>query len=179
MDEPKKYSLAVFASDQGPGDAERSSIMSQAGSFLAKQGAQIICVSSNGGICIPLITVARSAGGEVTIIADQNFEPPSALSGIPVERFSTQPEKLRRVGDLSDAFVGLPGSLGSVTNLFEAWTVAGSGKPVALLNKNRAFEVMRGFVGDIVSSKVSNVERQLQFADNIEELWSKLSRMMT
>jgi len=179
MDEPQKYTLAVFASDQGPGDAERSSIMSQAGSFLAKQGAQIICLSSGGGICIPLITSARSAGGEVIIVADQEFEAPSALSDVPVERFSTQSEKLIRVGDLSDAFVGLPGSLVSVTSLFEAWTAAGSGKPVALLNKNRAFEVMRGFVGDIVSSKVSNVERQLQFSDNIEELWSRLSRMMT
>jgi hypothetical protein len=37
--------LAVFASDKGPGDAERSSIMSQAGTLLARHGARIICLA--------------------------------------------------------------------------------------------------------------------------------------
>ena len=178
MDEAKKFSLAIFSSDQGPGDAERASIMSQAGAFFARQNARIVCLSSNGNLCVPLITSARSVGGEVTIIADSDFEAPSALSGIPMERFPTRAEKLQRVDELADAFVGLPGSLASVTSLFDTWTTTDGSKPVALLNKNRAFEVMRGFVGDIVSSKVTDIESHLQFADNMEDLWSRLSRML-
>jgi len=178
MDEAKKFSLAVFSSDQGPGDAERASIMSQAGAFLARHNARIVCLSSNGNLCVPLITSARSVGGEVTIIAGSDFEAPSALSGVPMERFPTHPEMHQRVNELADAFVGLPGSLASVTCLFDVWATSDGSIPVALLNKNRAFEVMRGFVGDIVSSKVSDIENHLQFADNMEDLWNRLSRML-
>ncbi|MDB5537996.1 MAG: hypothetical protein JWQ65_2871, partial [Devosia sp.] len=42
--------LAVFASDKGPGDAERASIMTQAGMYFARHGASIICVAENGVI---------------------------------------------------------------------------------------------------------------------------------
>ena len=40
--------LGVFASDHGPGDAERATIMSQAGSFLARKGAQLACLAEGG-----------------------------------------------------------------------------------------------------------------------------------
>ena len=61
--------LGVFASDLGPGDAERASIMSQVGSFLARKGARLVCLVDKGEIPVPLITSARTAGGEVTLIA--------------------------------------------------------------------------------------------------------------
>jgi hypothetical protein len=76
--------LAVFASDKGPGDAERSSIMSQAGTLLARHGARIICLADETLDNIPLITSARAAGGEVLIVADAAFQAPAALAEVPV-----------------------------------------------------------------------------------------------
>lgn len=175
-DAVKNPSLVIFASDQGPGDAERSSIMSQAGSFLAREGARIICINHGSDLCIPLITSARSAGGEVIILAESEFVAPAGLSDVPIERLSTKPEIYQRTGELADAFVGLPGSLASATSLFDAWTAAGEGKPVALLNKNRAYEFLRGFMVDVMSSKIKNLDRHLHVADNIEDLWNRLSR---
>ena len=175
----KTYSVAVFASDQGPGDAERSSIMLEVGSFLAKQGVCIVCVTHNGSLGVPLITSARSVGGETKIIADQDFETPSALSGVAIERFAGKPEKYQRISEVVDAYIGLPGSLASATSLFETWSGAGRGKPVGLLNRNRAFEVMRGFVTDVVGSDVKRVERRVLFADSVEDLWSRLLRSLT
>ena len=48
--------LAVFASQQGPGDPERSSIMSQAGTYFARKGARIVCLIDALTVPVPLIT---------------------------------------------------------------------------------------------------------------------------
>ena len=51
--------IAVFASDRGPGDAERASLMSQAGSYFARRGARIVCLAEDDVIPVPLITAIR------------------------------------------------------------------------------------------------------------------------
>ncbi len=169
--------LAVFASDKGPGDAERASIMSQAGTLLARRGARIVCIADGAMETIPLVTSARAAGGEVLILADDGFQPPAALVDVAVERIEDPEQRLRRIGELADAFVGLPGSLASSAALYRAWQRAGAGasrKPVILLNRNRAYESMRGFAADIISHSVSHADHIVTFTDNVEDLWNKV-----
>jgi len=172
------YALAIFASDKGPGDAGRSSIMSETGTFLAKKGVRIICLVNQSGLSVPLVKSARAAGGEVLVIADDKFVMPPAISGIDVERFATLAERRQRVGELSNALLGLPGSLDSVTNLYETWVATGGQKPVALLNRHRAYEVLRGFAADIYGYTVSDWERRLQISENLDELWNKLTKVL-
>ncbi|MDB5541528.1 MAG: DNA-processing protein [Devosia sp.] len=170
--------LAVFASDKGPGDAERSSIMSQAGTLLARHGAKLICLAEETLDAIPLITSARAAGGEVLIVADAAFLAPPALAEVPVERIDDPEARVRRVGELAQGFVGLPGSLVSAAALYRTWVRAGAGaggKPVVLLNRNRAFEAMRGMATDILSHSVSHSDRLVVFTDNVEDLWNRVA----
>lgn len=170
--------IAVFASDEGPGDPERSSLMSLAGGLIARHGARIVCLAQGRSVAVPLITSARAAGGEVLIIADEAVHVPGALSGIPVERLAEPEDRLRRVAALADMFVGLPGSLASAGDLYKAWVRAGggaSGKPVVLLNRNRAFEVMRGLAADVLSHSVRRQDRMVVFTDNPEDLWNKIA----
>ncbi|WDR02717.1 hypothetical protein PSQ19_00275 [Devosia algicola] len=173
--------LAVFASDKGPGDAERASIMGQAGTYLARRGAKILCLAENGILPVPLITAARAAGGAVTIIADAGMVLPRALASIPVEIIADRDQRWTRVGELADAFVGLPGSLDSSTGLFGSWTsakAAGHYCPVVFLNKHRAFEVLRGYAADVLSPGLKGHERIVQFTESIEDLWSRVSRLL-
>jgi predicted Rossmann-fold nucleotide-binding protein len=172
--------LAVFASDKGPGDAERASIMSQAGTYFARKGARIVCLAEGRSTAIPLITSARAAGGEIIVIADQSFGLPRALAGVPLEQIADVEGRLARVAALADAFIGLPGSLASISSLYLTWLKAGGGaggKPVVLYNRNNAFEVLRGYSADILSHSIRHHERLMQFADSIEDLWSRVSRL--
>lgn len=173
-----KPTLAVFASDLGPGDPERSSIMSQAGSLLARRGARIVCLAEQEAIAVPLITSARAAGGEVLIIADDELKVPAALADVPIERIGERELRLARVAALATVFVGLPGSLASASGLYSSWVKAGGGaggKPVVLLNRNRAFEVMRGMAADVLSHSLRRHDRYVVFTDSIEDLWNKVS----
>ena len=170
--------LAVFASDRGPGDPERSSLMSFAGSLLARRGARLVGLAQDGYVAVPLVTAARAAGGEVLLIADEHTPLPEALEGVPVERHADDEARLARMAALADIFVGLPGSLLSATNLYKCWVRAGagmSGKPVVLLNRNRAFEVLRGMAADVITHSVRRADRMLVFTDNPEDLWNKIA----
>lgn len=173
--------LAVFASDKGPGDAERSSIMSQAGTYLARRGARILCLAEDGVIPVPLITAARAAGGDVRIIADSSIVLPSALGGVLMEVVADRNERMARLGSLADGYVALPGSLASTSGLFAAWTAGrslGRSCPVVMLNRHRAFEVMRGYAADVLSHGLKGYDRAVQFADSIEDAWNRVSRMV-
>jgi predicted Rossmann-fold nucleotide-binding protein len=173
--------LAVFASDKGPGDAERASIMGQTGTYFAKRGASLVCIAENGVIPIPLITAARAAGGNVQIVADTTIVLPPALAGVTMEVLATQPERLARVANLAEAFVALPGSLASASALFGAWAAAkaqGRTMPVVMLNRHKAYEIMRGYAADVLSPGLPGYDRAVQFADTIEDLWSRVSRLV-
>jgi hypothetical protein len=174
--------IAIFASDKGPGDPERASIMSQTGTYFAKRGASIICLAENGIIPVPLITAARAAGGRVQIIADTSIVLPPALSGVTMEVMATREERLERLAQLAQAYVALPGSLASASALFGTWAAAklqGRTPPVVMLNRHKAYEVMRGYAADVLSPGLMGYERAVQFADTIEDLWARLSRLVS
>lgn len=170
--------LAVFASDRGPGDPERASLMSLAGSLLARRGARLVSLAQDGYVAVPLVTATRTAGGEVLLVADEHTQLPEALQGVPVERHADDEARLQRVAELADAFVGLPGSLLSATDLYKCWVRAGggaAGKPVVLLNRNRAFEMIRGMAADVITHSVRRADRMLVFTDNPEDLWNRVA----
>jgi len=173
--------IAVFASDKGPGDPERASIMSQAGTYFAKRGAQVLCLAENGVIPVPLITAARTAGGSVEIIADATIVLPPALAGVPMEVLPERADRLARVAARAQACVALPGSLASASALFGVWAAArtqGRTLPVVMLNRHRAYEVLRGYAADVLSPGLPGYDRAVQFADSIEDLWPRLLRLV-
>jgi hypothetical protein len=171
----RKPTLAIFASDKGAGDPERASIMSLAGSLIARRGARIISLAHGTTLAVPLITSARAAGGEVLIVADGQIQLPPALLDVAIERHADAEARFDRIAQLSDLIVGLPGSLASASDLYKSWVGSGDGKPVVLLNRNRAFEVVRGLAADVLSHSVKRQERMLVFTDNVEDLWNKVA----
>ena len=169
--------IGIFASDHGPGDAERATIMSQTGSFLARKGAKLACVvDTPDDIPVPLLTSARTAGGEVILIGDESFSEPSYLAGVTVEHAATSAQRFAQLAAISTLYVALPGSLASAISLYKTWVSGGGGegrKPVVFLDHHGAFKVMRGYAFDVLSTSIRNHDRYLQFADSVEDIWNK------
>jgi len=174
----RNLTVAVYTSDRGAGDAERASIMSQAGAFLARRGVKIVCPIENQDVCVPLIKSALSAGGDVRIVADSKLSLPSALSTVAVEQIVAIEKRRAFVGKSCNAMIGLPGSLASVTNLYETWVETGGTLPVALLNRNRAYEVMRGIAMDIFQHTVPAWEKKLIISESFDDLWNRLAKVL-
>jgi hypothetical protein len=169
--------LGIFASDHGRGDAERATIMSQAGSFLGRKGARLACLADDLESPIPLIVSARTVGAEVTLIAGDSFSEPSYLSGVTVEHLPTAEARVARLAELSTLYVALPGSLTSAIALYRTWVKGGGGagrRPVVFYDRNGAFRVIRGYAGDVIANSIPNHDRYVQFADSIEDMWNKI-----
>lgn len=173
--------IGIFTSDRGPGDAERASLMSQAGTLFARKGARLVCLAEDGVVPVPLVTAARTAGGTVELIADESIVLPPALAEVPIR---VVPERAARHGQLAaeiDVLVALPGSLASVSALFGSWAAArgaGKPKPVVLLNRHRAYEAVRGFANDVLAPAIAGHDRHIQVTDSVEDLWNKVSWLL-
>lgn len=165
--------IAIFASDKGPGDPERASLMGEVGRVFARKGARMLCLAEKGVIPVPLITAARTAGGTVEIVADASIVLPQALADVPITVLPDKAERQNYLAAQSAAFVVLPGSLASVSALFGAWA-SGASRPVVMLNRHRAFEVVRGFAADVLAASVPHHDRNIQFAETVEDLWNKV-----
>lgn len=171
--------LGIFASDRGPGDAERASIMSQVGSFLGRKGVALVCLADDkNDVPVPLVTSARTAGGEVTLLADTDYAEPTALAGVAVERIPEREARLARLGKLATLYIALPGSLASATSLYLTWVRGGGGpgrKPVIFYDHHDAFKVVRGYAADVIADSIKNHDRYVQFATSPDDLWNKIS----
>ena len=177
---PSQITVAVFASDRGAGDAERASLMTQTGNYFARRGARLLTLAEGGVLPVALITAARTAGGAVEVVADAGIQLPPVLSDVPVNVVADAAERQALLASRAQALVGLPGSLASATALFATWSAArqqGRTLPVILLNRHRAFEVVRGFSADVLSHSLKGHERAVQFADTVEDLWSRTQRL--
>ncbi len=165
--------VAIFASDKGPGDPERASLMSEVGRVFARKGARILCLAESGIIPVPLITAARTAKGAVEVLADQGIVLPPALMDVPIKVLPDQAERLAYLAANASALVALPGSLASATALFRTWAST-TNLPTVMLNRHRAFEVLRGFSTDVLAPAVPAFDRNIQFAETVEDLWNKV-----
>ena len=173
--------LAVFADATAPGDADFPRVLSTAGALLGEAGAHLVCLSANGAYCRPLVVAACAAGAEVTILSDGTLDASTLADGIHVEVIAEEDARFQHLSDMVDAFIGFPAGIATVRALFNVWVLAGggsSGKPVALLNRNRAYEVLRGYAMDVVSHSLTNSDRLVLFSETVEDLWARLDRAL-
>ena len=181
IDTAQGPSLAVFADATLSGDADYTRVLSNAGTLFARNGARLICLAEGGAYCRPLVVAARAAGGAVTLLSDGSHDSARLVDGCTVEAIEDEEVRYQHLADLADAFVGFPAGLMQVRALFNAWVMAGagaSGKPVALLNRNRAYEVLRGYFVDVVTHSLADSDRLTVFADTPEDLWNELQQVL-
>lgn len=79
-------------------------------------------------------------------------------------------ERKTRMADMSDAFVAMPGGLGTLEELFEMWTWAQLGlhdKAVGLLNVDGFFDQLLGFLDKATNSGfIKPVHRDILLVEN-------------
>ncbi|PXA99348.1 hypothetical protein DMC47_03750 [Nostoc sp. 3335mG] len=168
--------IGIFASDKGPGDPERASLMTQAGTLFARRGAHLVSLWEKDYGPLPLLTAAQAAGGTVSIIADAAFDLPPTLAAVPVTVLPDRVARHARLAEEVQVLVALPGSLASADSLFGSWARPGArALPVVFLNRHKAFDVLRGFAGDVLSHSVSGYDRNIQFAESVDDLWNKVN----
>ena len=121
------------------------------GGLLAARGIGVVYGGASIGVMGAVANGALEAGGEVIgvipeklAVREVSHEGLSALHVV-----ASMHERKALMAELSDAFVALPGGIGTFEELFEVWTWAQLGmhaKPCALLDVERYYAPLLAFL---------------------------------
>lgn len=180
-DEESTHSVAIFAGRIPGQEKGWNKIIASAGALCARNGWRIIMLADGANVCAPLLAAACEAGSRVMVVGTELVDAQSLPDGVELVVVDEEAERLQRVSDLVDGFLVLPTTLTSIREMYKVWVLAGggsSGRPVAMLNRNRAFEVFRGYTQDVLTPSIANSERLLMFADTLDELVPRLQKVL-
>jgi len=127
------------------------------GAMLAKAGHSLIFGGGNSGLMGSCARGAASEGGEIIGIAPRFFDEPGILFPECTEFIFTETmsERKKLMEDSADAFIILPGGIGTYEEFFETLTLKQLGqhdKPMALMNTNAYYSAMNAMLEHTVSA---------------------------
>lgn len=125
------------------------------GQAIAQRGLTLVYGGGAVGLMGIVADAALAAGGEVIGIIPVSLQRAEiAHPGLTrLEVVDGMHARKARMAELSDAFIALPGGLGTLEELFEVWTwgqLGYHGKPLGLLEVNGFYEKLTGFLDHVV-----------------------------
>ncbi|MGY5330133.1 LOG family protein [Pseudomonas protegens] len=125
------------------------------GRAIAERRLTLVYGGGAVGLMGIVANAALAAGGEVIGIIPQSLKDKEiGHRGLTrLEVVDGMHARKARMAELSDAFIALPGGLGTLEELFEVWTWGQLGyhhKPLGLLEVNGFYEKLSGFLDHIV-----------------------------
>jgi hypothetical protein len=153
------------------------------GTVLAARKLTVVYGGGNVGLMGILADAALAAGGEVVGVIPRRMIARElghqrVTSLIPVDSMH---ERKQKMADLSDAFIALPGGIGTMEELFEAFTwlqLDLHHKPVGLLNVSGYYDALLEFLAHMRGQRFLKPEHfdTLLVDDNVESLLDKFAR---
>ena len=148
--------IALFAGSSEGNDPARPHAAYQVGARLAKQEIAVVYGAGGRGLMGALSQGALDHGGRVigVIPRDMVVREWGRSDLTECHVVASMHERKAVMGQLADAFIALPGGLGTVEEIVEAWSWLALGfidKPVAFLDHDNFWQpfmaAMRGLVG--------------------------------
>lgn len=175
-------SLGVFCgSHTGRGESYRAAA-AQFGREVARRGITIVYGGGNVGLMGVVADAALAAGGRVIgVLPRFLMDREVGHTGLSeLHLVDSMHERKAKMAELSDAFVALPGGLGTLEEIFEAWTWVVLGlqqKPCGLLAVGNFYEPLLAFLDRAVEEGfVSSGHRALlKVANDPAVLLAKLA----
>jgi uncharacterized protein (TIGR00730 family) len=172
---PVLSSVCVFCGSNGGADPAYVAAAEEVGAGLAQRGIRIVYGGGRVGLMGALADSARAAGGEVVGVMPQALvDREIGHTGIDDLRVvDTMHERKALMVALADAFIALPGGIGTLEELFEVYTWAQLGihaKPLALLDVAGYYEPLATFLDHAVAQRFlrSETRAMLAVADSLE-----------
>ncbi|HOV93810.1 MAG TPA: TIGR00730 family Rossman fold protein [Spirochaetales bacterium] len=120
------------------------------GAEIARRGMTLVYGGGDVGTMGSLASAAMNAGGEVIGIIPEHLN--ERVRHLPLTQLMVvkgMRERKAVMQEKADAFVALPGGIGTMDEFFEIWTLRYIGlhrKPVGLLNVNGFYDVLIEFL---------------------------------
>jgi uncharacterized protein (TIGR00730 family) len=150
---------------------------------LANDGVRIVYGGGRVGLMGILADTAMAAGGEVIgimpqALVDREIGHPGVKD---LRVVGSMHERKALMAELADAFIALPGGIGTLEELIEVYTWSQLGmhdKPLGVLNVNGYYDALGAFLDRAVQEKFVRAQHRafLIFDENPESLLARLAQ---
>ena len=150
--------VCVFCGSSPGARPEYTETAQDLGSLLVERGLGLVFGGADVGLMGRLADAVMSEGGEaIGVIPQALVDREIAHLGVSDLRVvGSLHQRKATMAELSDAFIALPGGLGTLEELFEVYTWSQLGlhaKPCALLNVAGYFDALAGFLDHAVAER--------------------------
>ena len=175
-------SVCIFCGAKTGRTPEYAELARECGRAIGLRGWQLVYGGGSIGLMGEAAAAALAAGGEVVGVIPELLMR-RELGKHDVTRLEVVPDmatRKERMVELSDAFIALPGGLGTLDELFEVMTLRQIGfhhKPVGLLNRDGYFDRLLAMCAGFVDEGFVH-PRDLDYLvveDSIEPLLERLA----
>jgi uncharacterized protein (TIGR00730 family) len=159
-------SVCVYCGSSSGDRREYTDAATQLGTLFAQRSIGLVFGGGSVGLMGVLADAVLAAGGNVTGVIPHGLRTRElAHEGVTeIIAVDTMHERKRRMVELSDAFIAMPGGIGTLDELFETFTWLQLGihnKPVGMLNVAGYFDPLLAFLKDMT-------ERQFLSAKHLD-----------
>jgi uncharacterized protein (TIGR00730 family) len=168
--------LAVYCGASMGTNPRFAEVARALGEEMARRGIGLVYGGGRLGLMGVIADAVIAAGGETYgVIPQALIDLEVAHTGLTeLHIVNTMHERKAMMTELTEAFVAIPGGIGTLDELFEAWTENALGyhaKPIALLNVDGFWDRMVAFMDDVTASGFLSPQRRakLLVADEIGE----------
>lgn len=164
---PRPFSLCVYCGSRDGADSAFAEAAVAVGRIIGESGWRLVYGGGRVGLMGRVANAALAAGAPVLgVIPTSLMDREVGHAGLTqLEIVSTMHLRKQRMAEESDAFIALPGGIGTFEELFEVWTWRQLGyhdKPLGLLNTSRYYDGLLAFLDQSVSQGFLNAaQRQL------------------
>mgnify|MGYP001164677491 CR=1 FL=1 len=157
QDPAPAFSICIYCGSRPGTEPAFADTAAQVGDWIGRHGGQLVYGGGRAGLMGVVADATLAAGGRaVGVIPRALVEREHAHRGctelIVVE---TMHERKRIMAERADAFLALPGGIGTFEEFFEAWTWRQLGyhdKPTGLLNQDGYYDALLAFLRHSVAS---------------------------
>ncbi len=175
--------LCVYCASSPNLDAKYYAAAEALGRGLVEHGWGLIYGGGNLGSMGVLANAVKQAGGTVVgIIPDFMQERELAFTDADeLVVVSTMRERKRIMEERADAFVTLPGGIGTLEELSEILVsryLNRHGKPLVLVNQDRFYDDLLKFFGRMAQEKfkTAGLDKVLRVVASVDEVWTALDQ---
>ena len=153
------FSVCVYCGSRSGVNPAFVDAAAQVGTWIGAHGGQLVYGGGGGGLMRVVADAALNAGGRVVGVIPQALVDRELAHRACTELHvvDTMHERKRMMAERADAFLALPGGLGTLEELFEVWTWRQLGyhdKPIGLLNVDHYYDRLLDFLGVSVAQQL-------------------------
>ena len=155
------FSLCVYCGSRPGTSPAFAAVAAQVGAWIGANGGQLVYGGGHNGLMGVVADATLAAGGRVVgVIPKALVDKEWAHQGCTeLHIVDTMHERKRIMAEHADAFLALPGGIGTLEEFFEVWTWRQLGyhnKPVGLLNEGGYYDHLLAFLAGSVKNGFMN-----------------------